>query len=450
MRAAQARRRLRRCVALLTAVLSLPFLLAIATAYAPVAEAVTRVGNLWTVTPGAVHEIQPAIDAARDNGGGRVRLPAGVYVLTSKVRLHNNVTVYGDGMDQTILHWAPGATTDHMMSNATLTAGNSNIQVWGLTLDGQSRPGCDDGCIGLRLNNVQNSTFVNVAAVNHTLDGIYIGYNRENGAHNVRISGCRANSNFRNGISLIHGNANTIDGCTVNGNNRGEAVAGIDLEPDEGQSLTNSKIVGNTVTGQNVGIQLFEPHNDYATLNHNAVCYNNVHNNNAGIYAFRGEGNFIVGNNSSGNGVNYSLDDESLIGDAYARWCTLPSLPPHPSTINDAPPPSCSPRPQVTVTTQRGAPGTLNVTVTATRPAAAPYNTVRQIQFGAAQNATVEIAGQTRPGGNFTQTFPIATESVTFVVRRAPPNAQTTTVPFTVTDDCGGWNSFVGGGSGAF
>ena len=102
------------------------------------------------------------------------------------------------------------------------------------------------------------------------------------------------------------------------------------------------------------------------------------------------------------------------------------------------------------MTTQRGAPGTLNVTVTATRPAAAPYNTVRQIQFGAAQNATVEIAGQTRPGGSFTQTFPIATESVTFVVRRAPPNAQTTTVPFTVTDDCGGWNSFVGGGPGAF
>src|SRR5687768_17088170 len=210
----------------------LPVALSIATVFSPVAHAAAlRVGNLWTVSPGVSADIQPAIDAARDNGGGRVRLPAGVYLLTSKIRLHNNVTVYGDGMDQTILRWAPGATTDHMMSNATVSAGNSNLQVWGLTLDGQNRPGCDDGCIGLRLNNVQNSTFVGVAADNFTHDGIYVGYNEDNGAHNVRLSGCRASNNYRNGIGLIHGDSNVIDTCQVHNNNRGEAVAGIDLEP---------------------------------------------------------------------------------------------------------------------------------------------------------------------------------------------------------------------------
>jgi hypothetical protein len=440
-------------VAVLIAVLMMPVLLAISSAYAPTAHALIRTGNLWTVTPGAAGEIQQAIDAARDNGGGRVRLPAGVYLLTSKVRLHNNVTVYGDGMDQTILRWAPGATTDHMMSNATLTAGNQNLQVWGLTLDGQNRPGCDDGCIGLRLNNVRNSTFVGVAADNFTHDGIYVGYNQNNGAHSVRLSGCRAANNFRNGIGLIHGDSNVIDGCQVHNNNRGEAVAGIDLEPDEGQSLTNNKIVGNTVTGQNAGIQLFEPHNNYATIDENAVCYNNVHGNNAGIYIFRGEGNYVVGNNSSGNGVDYSLDDETLVGDAYASRCTLAALPPHPSTINDTPPPSCSPRPTVTVTTQKGAPGTLNVTVTVTRQASAPYNTVRQIQFGPTRNASVTINGQTDPDGNFTATMPLPTTSVSFVVRRSPPPpapAQASTVPFTVIDDCGGWDSFVGGGPTAF
>jgi hypothetical protein len=165
---------------------------------------------------------------------------------------------------------------------------------------------------------------------------------------------------------------------------------------------------------------------------------------------FRGEGNYVVSNNSSGNGVDYSLDDETLVGNAYANRCTLAALPPHPSTIADAPPPSCSPRPTVTVTSQKGTPGTLNVTVTVTRPAAAPNNTVRQIQFGEARNAIVEINGQSRPGGNFTATPPFPTLSVSFVVRRSPPNAPSTTVPFTVIDDCGPWNSFVGGGLSAF
>ena len=103
------------------------------------------------------------------------------------------MTLYGDGMDQTIIRWAPGATVDHMMSNGNLSAGNANLQVWGLTLDGQNKSGCGGGCFGLRLDNVQNSTFVNVAADSHSLDGIYLGYNNNRGAVNVRVSGCRAN-----------------------------------------------------------------------------------------------------------------------------------------------------------------------------------------------------------------------------------------------------------------
>lgn len=443
-------------MSILVAVLMLPVLLAVASPYSSVAEGATvRTGNLWTVSAGAAAEIQPAIDAARTNGGGRVRLPAGVYQLTSRIRVHSNVTLYGDGMDQTILRWAPGATVDHMMSNGSTGNGNTNIQIWGLTLDGQNKFGCGDGCHGLRLIHVDNSYIVNVAAINHSLDGIYMGYVRGDGTvygnSNVRISGCRANGNSRNGIALIHGDGNVFDGCQVNGNNRGEAVAGIDVEPDEGLSVTNSKIVGNTANSQNVGIQIFLPYNGFATTYRNAVCYNTTQGNvSAGVYSYRGDQNIFVGNTTSGNGTNYLVDDSSLEGAAYAGYCTLPALPPHPSTINDVPPPSCSPRPPVTVTSQRGAPGTLNVTVSATRPAAAPNNTVRQIQFGAAPNATVEINGQSRTGGNFTATIPAGTQTVQFVVRRSPPNAPTTTVPFTVTDDCGAWSSFVGGGPGAF
>jgi parallel beta-helix repeat protein len=434
--------------------LTLPVLLSIAGPIAPVAEAATtRVGNRFTVTPGNAAEIQPAIDAANSIGGGRVYLPAGVYLISSKIRLLNKVSLYGAGMDQTIIRWAPGATVDHMMSNGSLSAGNSNLQVWGLTLDGQGKSGCGGGCFGLQLNNVQNSTFVNVAVDSHSLDGIYLGYNNDHGAINVRLSGCRANNNGRNGISLLHGDSNIIDGCTVNGNNRREAVAGIDVEPDEGLSVTNSRIVGNTANGQNVGIQIFLPYNGFATTYHNAVCYNTTTGNtSAGIYSFRGDQNIFVGNNSSGNGTDYLVDDSSLEGPAYAGWCTLNALPPHPSTL-DAPPsptPSCSPRPTISVATKKGAPGQLLVTVTANRPASAPSNGIYQIRFGQATNGIVDINNQSKPGGNYTAYAAAGTQQVSFAVRRSPTGAPTTTVPFTVTDDCGEWNSFVGGGSAAF
>jgi parallel beta-helix repeat protein len=439
---------------MLAALLAVLVLLSELSAPASPVEAQTQTGNLWTVTPGSAAQIQPAIDAARNAGGGRVRLPAAVYLLTEKVRLHNNVALYGDGMDRTILRWAPGATLDHMMSNGALTDGNQNFQVWDLTLDGQSIPsGRTDCCFGFRLNNVQDIFIVNVAADNHSKDGFYIGYNRDNGAHRVRLSGCRANGNARNGISLIHGTNNVIDHCQVNNNNRGEAVAGIDLEPDEGQSLTDNKVVANSANGQNVGIQLFVPFNGYATSRNNAVCQNSATGNvSAGIYDFRSDRNIFVDNQTSGNGTNFLVDDSALIGSQYASSCQLGQLPPHPSTVigptpTPTPPPSCSPRPPVTVTTQATA-GTLRVTVAATRPAAVPNNTIRQIQFATAQNATIEISGQNRPGG-FSVTLPAGTQQTTFTVRRLA-GGQATTVPFSVVDDCGAWPTFVGGGPSAF
>jgi hypothetical protein len=420
----------------------------------------------WTVPPGNAAAIQPAIDAARDAGGGQVYLPGAVYLLTQKVRVHDNVTVFGDGIDRTILRWAPGATLDHMMSNGSLTAGNSNIQIWNLSLDGQGIPsGRSDCCFGLRLNNVQNSYVVNVAADSHSLDGIYLGYNRTNGAINVRVSGCRANNNSRNGIALIHGSGDIVDHCQVNNNNRGEQVAGIDVEPDQDLSVTSSKLVGNSVNGQNVGIQLYVQFTGYATVSGNAICQNGATGNrSAGIYDKKGSGNYFVDNATSANGTNFLVDPSDFVGSQYGGQCQLPGLPAAPSpgagpptntptagptpTPTATPAPACQPRPQVTVTTRAVGGGMLQVTVGAGRNAGSPGNTLHQLQFQAAQNGSIEINGQTRNGGNFSVSLPAGTQQATFNVRRLAPGP--TTVPFSVTDDCGPWQTFVGGGPSAF
>ena len=437
------------------------------------AQAATRAATTWTVPAGNAAAIQPAIDAARDAGGGQVYLPGAVYSLTEKVRVHSNVTVFGDGIDRTILRWAPGATLDHMMSNGSLTAGNANIQIWNLTLDGQSIPsGRSDCCFGLRLNNVQSSYVVNVAADGHSKDGIYLGYNRSNGAINVRVSGCRATNNARNGISLIHGSGNIIDHCQVNSNNRGEQVAGIDVEPDQDLSVTSSKLVGNTANGQNVGIQLFVQYTGYATVSGNAVCQNGASGNqSAGIYDKKGSQNYFVDNSTSGNGTNFLVDPSDFVGSQYAGQCQLPGLPAAPTpgsgptpgtptpgptptsgptaTPTATPAPACQPRPQVTITTRAIGGGVLQVTVSAGRNAGAAANTLRQLQFQTALNGSIEINGQTRNGGNFGVSLPAGTQQATFNVRRLTPG-QPTTVPFTVVDDCGPWQTFVGGGPSAF
>src|SRR4051794_1745798 len=104
------------------------------------AQSVEPVGGVWTVPPGDADHIQEAIDAARAAGGGAVYLPGAVYLLSAKVRVHSNVTLFGDGMGKTVLRWATESPRDHMMSNGSQTSGNTNIEIRDLALDGQRYP----------------------------------------------------------------------------------------------------------------------------------------------------------------------------------------------------------------------------------------------------------------------------------------------------------------------
>lgn len=100
-------------------------------------------------------------------------------------------------------------------------------------------------------------------------------------------------------------------------------------------------------------------------------------------------------------------------------------------------------RPKVAITTTRGAPGTLQVNVKA------GLGFLQSIQFVAAQNAVIDLpGGPTGTPGGFTFTPPANATEVTFTVRRTA--AAGVTVPFTVQDACGPWQTFVGGGPNAF
>jgi hypothetical protein len=109
----------------------------------------------------------------------------------------------------------------------------------------------------------------------------------------------------------------------------------------------------------------------------------------------------------------------------------------------------CNPRPNVGVTVVPATAGRLAVTVTAVSTAGTPGNTLASINFAATNNGLIDIpGGVTGSSGGFSLPLPPGTTETTFHIRQASPGG--VTVPFTVTDVCGGWQTFAGGGTAAF
>ena len=112
--------------------------------------------------------------------------------------------------------------------------------------------------------------------------------------------------------------------------------------------------------------------------------------------------------------------------------------------------PSCSPRPSVGVSVAPIGGGRLQVTLNAGRTASVPNNRLFQLHFSNGNNLLIDV-----PGGptNASGTFDVNLSSVTgttFTIRRANPGVTSGITALTVTDGCGSWPTFVGGGPSAF
>jgi hypothetical protein len=139
-------------------------------------------------------------------------------------------------------------------------------------------------------------------------------------------------------------------------------------------------------------------------------------------------------------------------GSGLATSTSTPTGAPTPSatpTATAMPLPSCKPRPPVVVETSTGTNGSLTVQVSASTGTGAPYNRLRELQFDAATNALIDVRNTRDAAGSFVTNLTDGPATVTFTVRRQRTGAATT-VPLVVVDDCGEWQTFVGGGPTAF
>lgn len=108
----------------------------------------------------------------------------------------------------------------------------------------------------------------------------------------------------------------------------------------------------------------------------------------------------------------------------------------------------CNPRPKVNVTVSNVGNGRLRATVAVTTNPG-QQNEIRIIRWDRLDTTTVSVVDVGPIQAGQTTTFGPLTQTATFIITRTP-GAQSGTVRLTVTDACGAWPTFVGGGPNAW
>ncbi len=223
----------------------------------------------------------------------RLTLPAGTIEVDEKISAPSDLTLSGAGMGQTIIKKSAAFDSDDALMANDSSNGQKNIILRDFTLQGDGQRTGNSCCYGLKLQNINNAFVINVASNNWGIDGIFLGQRpNKPGATNVRINGCQVNNNGRNGISLVDGSNNVIDHCTISGNSTNELVSAIDLEPDNGNTVSNNHIFENTITNnRNNGIQILQNPNDPGgVVSNNFICNNSFSGNNGTDFDDQGSG----------------------------------------------------------------------------------------------------------------------------------------------------------------
>ncbi len=290
--------------------------------------------------------IQAALNQIKD-AGGAVYLPAGTYTITEKIRMFSNTTLFGDGIDQTILQLDSSLLTneDGILANDT-NYGHKNIVVRDLTLKGLGQEsGVLQCCVGIKLRQLDGGLFYKIKVDGFSWHGIWMVYKQQNATSggsdtvkNVRISNSQIVNNKGNGVAIDSPSSeNVVDANTFTGNNSGtgednylKSGGAISLSMDEDGAVSQNKILNNSVTNNGFrGISVMARNNITAiaqkVIPNNAVCNNIVQNNGEhAIVDANSEDSIYIANQISGDNSKVYTGAFPYYDQSITRWDSTP------------------------------------------------------------------------------------------------------------------------------
>jgi uncharacterized repeat protein (TIGR01451 family) len=117
------------------------------------------------------------------------------------------------------------------------------------------------------------------------------------------------------------------------------------------------------------------------------------------------------------------------------------------TTVSTSVPTSCAPRPNVGLQTRQAGPGQIVVTISVAGNPTASTNALQAVRIDAVTNAVIAVPnGPQASGAPVSLPIPAGAQTAGFTLRRTAPGAFR--ADLTVTDACGPWHTFVGGGVG--
>jgi len=249
--------------------------------------------------------IQKAIDAVAEKGGGIVDIPNGTYLIdamrqesssyeTSGLVLKSNVILrMADG---TVLKSLPN---DSQFASVVTIKDANNAHIYGGTIEGDrnSHTGeYGEWGHGVRITNSTNVVVEKVTSKNNWGDGFYVG--KRGGSdietQNITFYQVNADHNRRQGISITHGKGIKVLNSVFKDTDGTDPRAGIDVEPNKNEQVSDVEMRGNTFSGNRYGIVASNHMHGGSTAVKNITFENNiVEDNHVGILYVGVEGGTI-------------------------------------------------------------------------------------------------------------------------------------------------------------
>lgn len=218
---------------------------------------------------------QKAVDYMSSVGGGAINVPKGIYIINPDVSINMKDGVQLNLSDNAVLKASASSKENSEVINI-VDAKNVNIVGGKIIGDRAIHIGkSGEWGMGINVHNSSNVNITDIEIVDCWGDGIYLG--GKSPAVNVNINGVISDNNRRQGLSITNAKNINISNSEFKNTNGTLPQAGVDIEPNQNQSVSNVKIDNiKSINNKGSGIDMYGIHGPInqiqvlnSTLRHN-------------------------------------------------------------------------------------------------------------------------------------------------------------------------------------